>query len=83
VRIDDLSETGAHLSSPNSEPFTWCGLRWDEYEFYGEMIWTEPGQFGIRFEHPLGPAQILELKRRYPDVDEGVKLPVPDRRRRL
>jgi hypothetical protein len=83
VRIDDLSQTGAHLSRPGNEPFTWCVLRWAGHEFYGEMIWTKPGQCGIRFEQELGPAQILALKSRFPNVDESVKLPVPDRRRRL
>jgi len=81
VTIDNISETGAHLTRPGAEPFTLCVLEWLGHELLGEMVWAQPGHCGIRFDSSLTADVILKIKQRFPEIAESSKLPVPDHTR--
>lgn len=83
VYVENISETRALLTHGDKEPFTWCVLLWLKREFIGEMAWAEKGRCGIRFDEPLPAFTVLAIKRMFPVVDEAVKLPLPDRTRRI
>lgn len=83
ARVDNVSEAGAHLTLANSEPFTWCILKWAKRELSGVMVWSERNAFGIRFDTPLAAEVVLAFKEQFPAIYENEKLPVPNRWRKL
>lgn len=83
VRLDNLSDTGAHVSRPKSDAFGRCVLKWLDYETWGEMVWARGGYCGIRFDRPL-PEDWVRTTRAMPAaLPEGWKLPTPSRVRRI
>lgn len=83
VRLDNLSETGAHVSRPKADPAGPCVLRWLGFETFGEVLWLRGGYCGIRFDTPLPESWVMETRKHTPDVPEGWKLPAPSRVRRI
>jgi hypothetical protein len=83
VRLDNLSETGAHISRPKQDKFGRCVLKWLGFEAWGELVWMRGGYCGIRFEKPL-PEDVVAATRAQPArLPESWKLPTPSRMRRV
>lgn len=83
VRLDNLSETGAHVSRPKEETFTRCVLKWLGFEAWGQMVWHRGGYCGITFDKPISAQWVLETREHTPVLPEGWKLPTPSRVRRI
>ena len=83
VRLDNLSETGAHVSRPKQETFTRCVLKWLDFEAWGHMVWLRGGYCGITFDKRLPADWVLQTREHTPVLPEGWKLPVPSRVRRI
>jgi len=83
VRLDNLSQTGAHVSRPKQEGFTRCVLKWLGFEAWGEMVWMRGGYCGIRFEKPLPADVVAETRARPAELPQGWKLPTPSKLRRI
>ena len=81
VRLDNLSETGAHISRPQHERFARCVLQWLGFEAWGEMVWVRGGYCGIRFDKPLPEDWVDATRARPAELPEGWKLPTPSRMR--
>ena len=83
VRLDNLSETGAHISRPKTEAFMRCVLKWLGHEAWGELVWMKGGYCGIRFDTPLPEDVVAATRARPAELPEGWKLPTPSRVRRI
>jgi hypothetical protein len=83
VRLDNLSETGAHVSRPKKDRFGPCVLQWLGYEALGEMVWMRGGYCGIRFDKPLPDEWVTATRAKPAQLPEGWKLPTPSRVRRI
>lgn len=84
VRIDNLSQTGAHLSRTRiDDDATRCVLQWLGHEALGEVVWVKGAYCGVRFDKPLPEQVVLDTREQYPDVPEVLKLPTPSRVRRI
>src|SRR4051794_19507689 len=76
TRLDNLSETGAHLSVARPERFTQCVPRWLSFEAMGKLVWMRAGYCGISFDRPLAEEWVYQTRTEAPNVPEGLKLPV-------
>ena len=83
VRLDNLSQSGAHVSRPKDEKFGPCVLKWLGFEALGELVWIRGGYCGIRFDKPLTEDWIAATRARPAELPEGWKLPTPSRVRRI
>lgn len=81
--VRDISETGAKLSRPAAEPFTWCILEWGGREIFGDMVWADGDSCGVKFHEPISHELVLAFKEQFPTVPEHAKLPVPSRWRKI
>ena len=83
VRLENLSETGAHMTRPKEASTGQCLLRWLGFESFGEIVWLRGGYCGIRFDTPLPESWVMQTREHAPDVPEAWKLPTPSRVRRI
>lgn len=84
VRIDNLSQTGAHLSRTRiDDDAPRCVLQWLGHEAMGEVMWVKGAYCGVKFDKPLSEHVVLETREQYPDVPEVLKLSTPSRVRRI
>lgn len=83
VRLDNLSETGAHISRPQQDAFGRCVLKWLGFETWGEMVWVRGGYCGIHFDKPLPEDWVSATRATPAALPEGWKLPTPSRVRRI
>src|SRR6476646_6214583 len=75
VRLDNLSQAGAHISRPKDELFARCVLKWLQFEAWGSLVWRRGGYCGIRFDKPI-PSQWIDASRAEAKIPDGWKLPV-------
>jgi hypothetical protein len=83
VRLDNLSQSGAHISRPRVDSFERCVLKWLDYEAWGTMVWARSGYCGVRFEPPLPDGWVLDTRNRTTTFPEGWKSPTPRRLRSI
>ena len=68
VRMLDLSQGGAHLYLSRPDPLRQAFLSWLGFEAFGDIVWQEGREAGIRFDRPLPLAQLVETRRQAPSV---------------
>jgi hypothetical protein len=68
VRLMDLSQGGAHLVLSRAEPLKQAFLSWLGFEVFGDIVWQDGPEVGMRFDRPLSVGQLVETRRCAPSV---------------
>ena len=68
VRLMDLSQGGAHLVLSRPEPLKQAFLSWLGFEAFGDIVWQEGSEVGMRFDRPLTLGQLVETRHCAPSV---------------
>ena len=68
VRLMDLSQGGAHLVLSRPEPLKQAFLSWLGFEAFGDIVWQNAREAGMRFDRLLPLGQLVETRRCAPSV---------------
>jgi hypothetical protein len=68
VRLIDLSQGGAHVILSQPGDIREAVLTWLRFETFGEVVWREDADIGLKFDKLLPLAVLVETRRLAPSV---------------